>query len=310
MNRKRIAGFAVVAVVVALLLHAQRSFWDSPNAYLGQTRPSDTPLVFAPGHLADSGMFPMGRIAFSSDGKEIYFSLGDSWNSGENIKMKVIRYAEGRWGKPVTINEHFLTPTFSMDGNTLYMRKVVKGGSMKNVWRSERSGSGWSAPAPFLEESYGVYDFMPTASGNAYVGSDPGPDDVKNGSTYVYSLLTISDGKVTVKSLGRPLNARGFNGDLFIAPDESYMIASTNETKDYESELYISFRKPDATWTRPVSLGPKINNGLAHRWGQYVTPDSKYLFYTHGTSEKDCAIYWVRFDTLLGRLRSRELARM
>jgi hypothetical protein len=52
-----------------------------------------------------------------------------------------------------------------------------------------------------------------------------------------------------------------------------------------------------------VSLGPKINNGLAHRWGQFVTPDHKYLFYSYGTSEKDCAIYWVRFDRLLESLR-------
>lgn len=106
----------------------------------------------------------------------------------------------------------------------------------------------------------------------------------------------------TVKSLGRPLNEPGFNGDFFIAPDESYMIVSAKETKTYECELYISFRKPDSTWTVPVSLGAKINDGLAHRWGQYVTPDGKYLFYTRATNSKDSAIYWVRFDKLLSKL--------
>jgi hypothetical protein len=146
---------------------------------------------------------------------------------------------------------------------------------------------------------------MPTASGNAYVGSDPSPQDVKNG-TYVFSLLTFSNGNVSIKSLGRPLNGPGFNGDLFIAPDESFMIVSANETKDFESELYISFRKADSTWTVPVSLGPLINDGLAHHWGQYVTPDNKYLFYSRGTSEKDCAIYWVRFDKLLESLRPKQ----
>jgi|ERR1022692_138294 hypothetical protein len=91
--------------------------------------------------------------------------------------------------------------------------------------------------------------------------------------------------------------------DFFIARDESYMIVSANETKDFECELYISFRKADKTWTIPVSLGPLINDGVAHRWGEYVTPDNKYLFYSRGTSEKDCAIYWVRFDRLLETLR-------
>jgi hypothetical protein len=85
------------------------------------------------------------------------------------------------------------------------------------------------------------------------------------------------------------------------------MIVSTNETPDYESELYISFRRPNDTWGAPVSLGPGINNGIAHRWGQFVTADEKYLFYSYGTSEKDCAIYWVRFDTLLKKLRPAEV---
>ncbi len=83
------------------------------------------------------------------------------------------------------------------------------------------------------------------------------------------------------------------------------MIISARETKTFESELWISFRKADSTWTEPKSLGPKINDGPAHRWGQYVTPDKKFLFYCHGTSEKDCAIWWVRFDSLLRNLKPR-----
>ena len=299
MNMKRFANLLIATVCLAQLLHAQGNFWDSPDAYMGQTHPSDTPKIFAPGLLADSGTFVMGRIAFSHDGKEIYYTQNDSWESGQHAKIKTIKYADHHWDKPAIVNEQFITPTLSIDGKVMYMRK----GGMKNVWQSHRISGGWSSPAPFLEKTYGVYDFMPTISGNFYVGSDPGPEDTKNGSTYVFSLLTLSNGNASVKSLGRPLNGPGFNGDLYVAPDESYMIVSANETKTYESELYISFHKADSTWTVPVSLGPKINDGLAHRWGQYVTPDGKYLFYSHGTSEKDCAIYWVRFDKLLDSLR-------
>jgi hypothetical protein len=85
------------------------------------------------------------------------------------------------------------------------------------------------------------------------------------------------------------------------------MIVSAKEKKTGECELYISFRKPNATWSVPVSLGPKINDGVAHRWGQYVTPGGKYLFYSGGTSAKDCAIYWVRFDKPLQSLRPKQL---
>jgi hypothetical protein len=100
------------------------------------------------------------------------------------------------------------------------------------------------------------------------------------------------------------LNSNGFNGDFYIAPDESYMIISAKESATFESELYISFRNEENTWSVPVSLGPLINDGTAHRWGAYVSPDRRYLFYTKGTSEKDCSIYWVRFDGLFKKLRA------
>jgi len=299
----RTLSLFLAACLLAPHVSAQKSLWNAPEAYLGQTPPSDTPKVFAPGLLAESGSFVMGRVTFSPDGKEFYYAQSDSWSSGTHTSIKMIQYVNHHWNKPFTINEHFLSPTLSPDGRTLYMRKVVKGGSMNNVWESHRDRGVWTVPVPFLEKTFGVYDYMPTASGNAYVGSEPSPDDAKSGITYAFSLLTKSGDTVTVKSLGSPLNEPGFNGDLYISPDESYMIVSAKETKTYESQLYISFRKPNLTWTTPVSLGPKINGGLAHRWGQYVTPDGKYLFYTHGTSEKDCAVYWVRFDGLLRSLR-------
>lgn len=302
-----LTGLLMSALSFAPVLQAKTSFWETKDAYLGQTPPSDTPKVFAPGLLADKGMFLMGRVAFSGNGKEFYYAQNDSWNSGDHAGLKIIRYTGHHWDKPGVLDQHFLSPTFSPDGKVIYMRRVDKKGSMNNVWQSRKVRGGWSAPAPFLEKSYGVYDFMPTASGNAYVGSEPSSEDAKNGITYSYSVLTISDGIPTVRSLGRPVNEPGFNGDLYVAPDESYLIVSANETKTYESELYISFRNSDSTWTKPVSLSPKINNGLAHRWGQYVTPDGKYLFFTQGTSEKDCAVYWVRFDKLLEELRPKQL---
>jgi hypothetical protein len=79
------------------------------------------------------------------------------------------------------------------------------------------------------------------------------------------STLAIVNGLVTPKSLGKPINEDGFNGDLYVAPDESFMIVSAKETKDFNSELDISFRRTDGSWTTPLSLGPKINQGLVHR---------------------------------------------
>ena len=305
MNGRRLALFLGTVVCLLPLVHpptlAQGRFLESGNAYLGHTPPSDTPTIFAPGMLAEPGMFAMGRTAFSRDGREFYYAQNDSWNRGDHLSLRMIRYEKGGWSKPIVLFPGFISPTLSLDGQTLYMRKT----EMNAVWQARREGDHWEKPMPFLQNSSGVYDFMPTRSGRAYVGSTASAEDKKNGITYAFSVLTMTNGQATIKSLGRPINEPGFNGDLYVAPDESYMIVSAKETSSFQSQLFISFRKADSTWTAPVSLGPKINDGPAHRWGQYVSPDGKYLFYSHGTSEKDCAIYWVRFDTLLrGLLRA------
>jgi hypothetical protein len=303
MNLKRLTRFLIAVACFHPMLHAEKSFWDSPDAYLGQARPSDTPQIFAPGLLADPGTIVMDRIGFSPDGKEIYYLQDDRWYSLKNAKLKAFKYDGHKWNGPTVLNEHFFSPTFSVDGVTLYFEAE----NPKQIWMSHRTSDGWTAPALFLEGPYPMYDLMPTKSGIYYVGSDPDAEDKKNGITFSFSTMNVSATGPTVKSLGVPLNEPGYNGDFYVAPDESYMIVSAKETKTGECELYISFRRANSTWSAPVSLGPKINDGVAHRWGQYVTPDGKYLFYSRGTSAKDCTLYWVRFDKLLKELRPKQL---
>jgi hypothetical protein len=282
-------------------LYGQKSFWNTPNAYLGQPRPSDTPRIFAPARLTEPGTIAMDRVAFSADGKEFYYLQDDRWYSLLNAKVKMFRYDGHQWTGPTVLQKGFFAITFSTDGKALYFEVD----NPKQVWKSTRIKDGWSPPTLFLEEPFAVYGFMPTISGAYYAGSDADSEDKKKGITSSYSRIVVSQGGATIRSLGSPLNEPGYNGDFYVAPDESYMIVSAKETPSNDCELYISFRKPDQTWTVPVTLGPKINDGLAHRWGQYVTPDGKYLFYSRGTSAKDCALYWVRFDRLLEKLKQR-----
>jgi len=277
--------------------------WDTPDAYLGQTPPSDTPKVFAPGMLAEKGAWAGDRVAFSDDGKEFYYSHNTTWFDGKNLKVKYLKYANGKWNGPYVLTEKYYAPTFSPDGKTMYFiggpNKVP---GKEFVWQAHRTDTGWTAPVEYMHKPYRLYDFMPTISGNMYAGSN-GNWGTRDWQNCKFSRIDASKGDTAIRSLGVPLNSPGFNGDFFVAKDESYMIVSAKEHPDFECELYISYHKPDDTWTNPKSLGPLINNGLAHRWGEYVSPDGKYLFYTHGHSEKDCFIFWVRFDTLFEKLK-------
>jgi len=140
-----------------------------------------------------------------------------------------------------------------------------------------------------LAVPFALYNFMPTASGTCYAGSRATGDTSRHDMDIC--ALKMRPGDTTIRSLGAPINTTGFEGDFFVAKDESYIIVSTKETKDFESELWISFHKMEGNWTPLVSLGDPINHGLAHRWGQYVSPDGKYLFFSLGHSPADCRIH-------------------
>jgi len=293
---------------ISVIANAQSNFWNSKGAYLGQTPPGDTPKIFAPNMLVpanDTGI-ALDRVAFSNDGKEFYYCYNTTWFSFTNLKVKYFKYRNNAWQGTFILNQQFNSPTFSVDGNTLYFPGGDSSGVI--VWQSKRVDTGWSKPAVFFRTKYSSYDFMPTISGNMYVGTNGTWGKADDYNTYDIGVIRISGNDTVLKNLGKPLNTdSSFDGDFFVAKDESYIIISTKETKDFECELYVSFRKPDKTWTKPVSLGPLINDGKAHRFGEYVTPDGKYLFYTRATSEKDCAIYWVRFDKLLKQLKAKNL---
>jgi hypothetical protein len=299
MRPKYIAVGMIAVGCLTITAEAQKSFWDNTQAYLGQMRPSDTPQIFAPALLTDPGTIAMDHIAFSRDGKEIYYYQCDRWGSLEHGKIKAFRYDGHRWTGPTVLTEHVFAVTIARNDKILYFEDD----DSTHVLRSERTKDGWTTPVEAYKEPFGMYGFTLTESGTFYISSDSSAEDKKNGITQSFSMMKITQAGPKVHSLGVPLNEPGANTDFFIAPDESYMIVSAKETATSECELYISFRKPDLTWSVPVSLGPKINDGLAHRWAAYVTPDSKYLFYTRGTSAKDSAIYWVRFDALLASLR-------
>lgn len=294
----------VIALCFSQSLIAQTRFLDSPDAYLGQTPPGDTPIIFAPGLLAYKGEFTANRTAISADGREFYYCTNTTWANSDSLKVKYFKFDGKKWVGPILLNERMGQTSFSPDGKTLYF---FKGGEGNTVFKSTRTDTGWSSPTAYIERNYLIYDFIQTKSGNKYAASNGTWGNSSDPNSYRFSVMPPSDADTSIRNLGTPLNSPGFNADFFIAPDESYMIISTNETVHYECELYISFHKKDNTWTKPKSLGPLINDGLAHRYAQYVSPDGKYLFYTRGETEKDCAVYWVRFDGLLKRLKAESL---
>jgi len=132
------------------------------------------------------------------------------------------------------------------------------------------------------------------------------PTVTRNGTLYFQAVREEGYGKADIyrsrlvdgvyqmpENLGPIINSEHYEGDVFVAPDESYMIVSIYGREDDigDGDLYVSFRNPDSTWSPPKSMGPGINSDKRD-FCPMVTPDGKYLFFSSkrlGVGD----IFWV-----------------
>jgi hypothetical protein len=92
-----------------------------------------------------------------------------------------------------------------------------------------------------------------------------------------------------------------------VAPDGSFLVFYSIEPGargGTPTDLYLTLRRPDDTWTKPQRMGPGINTGY-HEIGARISPDKKYMFFTRSTgwnlnSYTDTSdIYWVELKEYL-----------
>jgi hypothetical protein len=99
-----------------------------------------------------------------------------------------------------------------------------------------------------------------------------------------------------------PLDMGNFNPcDPGVAPDGTFLVFYSIEPGargGTPTDLYLTLRGADGTWTKPQRMGPGINTGY-HEISPRISPDKKYMFFTRSTGWNlnrftDTAdIYWV-----------------
>jgi len=259
------------------------------SLYLGQIPPGNVRKIF--NLAADPGYYAVEKIAISPDGKEIYYEeTNSSWTT---YKFKYYRYSNNNWNAPVNLFTGFYCLSMSPDGNHLYFEN----NNYKDSWVSEKQGTTWNPPVRFLIP-FSVHSLDVTNAGNYYLSSFPagclGQRDI--------CKLIIENSDTTLVGLGLPVNSSANEGDFFISNDESFMIFMSNRSGGLGmTDLYISYKKSNDTWTNPKNLGTSVNTSTDD-FGPYVTADNKYLFYESGYSSPS-SICWVRADQLIDSLR-------
>jgi len=288
----------LAALLLGPQLRAQSGKADAPRsvlpgaAYLGQKLPGDKPERFAPALLAP---FPfLGRIAFSPNGRECFFSVGDATYSTSRLFMT--RFVDGAWSEPEVAPftagfEKAREPFLSADGNVLYFNATTKDTTTgMDIWKLERTGQGWGAPIRLpepLNSEANDFCFSQVADGTIYFLSR------RSGVPQSYLARRRPDQSLQVEPLPAPITVAGVpNGDPCVAPDGRFLVFYTGRPGDFgNGDLYVSFANGKGGWTDPVNLGPDFNTA-ASEYGATLSPDGNYLFFVRRSMDKG-ELYWV-----------------
>jgi len=244
-TRKRIVWFVVFLGIGSIQAFGQ-PFAEGP--YLGQIPPGSTPQVFAPGLICRPGNLWESDGTFSIDGKVFCYRRGLDVYITENT-------AQG-WTTPARVtglaNSELWAPYISPDGKSLY----YTGGA--NVFRTDRTSQGWTTPqqlgAP-LSSSANEWGGSLAADNSFYFCSHrPGG---RGGCDIWYA--PFRDNTWSQAYNVTAMNTSSNDCNPGIAPDESFIVFQSSRPGGLgQTDLYLSLRQSDSSWTSPQNLGPYL----------------------------------------------------
>lgn len=260
------------------------------GSYAGQNVPTNEALIFAPGFISAENF--VHTVAFNPDQTKIYYTLESRLAHGGTIMVTSL--IDGKWAEPVPSdiegNYREIDPFITRDGKRLYYssNRPVNGVEDENnidLWMINIEGNTWGNPIHLGAKVNTEYlDWFPTLSdnGNLYFSTGPNPS-----SNIVLSRFEDGEYQEAI-SLGDSVNSASRDYDPFIAPDESFVIFSSNRPGGFGSvDLYISYKKNDGSWTRAKNMGETINTQSAE-FASKLSYDGKYLFFNRGGE-----IFWI-----------------
>jgi hypothetical protein len=302
---KRIIAYNSLVFSILIILCQCNSQVDFPvlkGPYLGQKPPGMMPVVFDNGVLSNNNIGAFCSV-FSPDGNEFYYVrfIKDVDGSGriywtQRVNNIWVKPKPAPFGSDYPENDMRISP----DGSTIFWRswRPLPGSNNQEdrscIWYSNRLEDGWSNPQPikcaeeYLHAGYPAVTnkgtlYFPTRRNDSY-----GEGDIYR-SRFINGEYTIPE------NLGDIVNTQYSEGDLCVAPDESFLIVSCWNRPDNRgvSDFYISFRNSNGEWTRLKNMGEPVNSDMEENCPT-LSPDGKYfLFNRRNVDTGESNIYWV-----------------
>ena len=264
--------------------------------YLGQTPPGPIAQVFAPGLICDTRPHQgEAHGHFSADGNTFCFDRLGYVYLTENTDQG--------WTTPERITSipyHTWSSCLSSDANSIYFMYSYDPSKRYHPYRCQRTSDGWSDPqelGPTFSYSGAYAGFSLAANNSIYLfRSKPRAGGSGGGIFYAPCENNTWPRLIKLPQVGT------FPG---IAPDESFIVFTAIRPGGLgETDLYLTLRRPDGSWTKPRNMGPKINSRY-FEFGARISPDKKYMFFTRSNGwfenpHRDTSdIYWIELKEYL-----------
>jgi len=286
MNR-RLLVVSISAISTLISVSVARA---EPTGPADPVRPA--PQIFAPGVI--SSEFSETTAAFTPDGKTVYFTRSDAYETDNTIMVSQL---DGqRWSEPkvaVFSGEwRDSEPHVTRDGKRLYFvsnRPATPGGMPlitatspgANLWCLERRGDGWGPPVHVdgpADATAMIYNPSITSDGTLYFSGVLPDGGSKN---QIYRARLSQDHYHYMKPERLPFSDVRWNHmDPTVSPDGRFLVFASNRPGTIGSaDLFIVFHRTDGTWTEPQSLGETVNSkGLEN--APVLGPDGHTLYYS------------------------------
>ncbi len=168
----------------------------------------------------------------------------------------------------------------SPDANSIYFMHIDDPSKQYHPFRCQRTSDGWSTPQELgrpLSSPTRELGLSLTADNSIYFTSD-----ADHGGRFQYAPLV---GNTWPQGIKIPLE----QGKLHcchpgIAPDESFMVfysIKPGALPGTETDLYLTLRRPDGTWTKPRNMGRPF-------CGQHLAPSRPYLLKSPSGRSGNC----------------------
>lgn len=286
----------LLSILITIPAFAQDNWPELKGPYLGQEQPGKTPKIFAPGLISLEGERELNSV-FSPDGQIFMFSREVD---GIFKMFYTHRESDGIWQEPRLAAPSKTFPghrdvdmMFSPGGDWLYFisDRPLPGYSLEryNIWRSRITPHGLVDPEPLSSLINGPdHELYPMLAGDGSLYFSAAREDAIGGRDSYRAAYENGEFKTPV-NLGPGINSEVNEGDIFVSPNEDYIIHVASGRADSlgGADLYISFKDGKGNWTKGVNMGPGINTADID-YCPMVTPDGKFFFFTRGND-----VMWV-----------------